>query len=273
MSFAPELVINDFSRKHLESFLRSPSHAVILHGNQGIGLTTIAIALAKAISPSQPHIEVAPIDGKDVSIDQVRSLYSATQSVEPSRKVVIVDDAHTMGFDAQNAFLKLLEEPPAHVHFVLVVHDISALLPTIQSRAEVVNIRLVPQTVMQAHIDSLTNDPTMKAQLGFLAGGLPAKAKLLSESPEIMQSSADMTRDARAFLQGEYYDRLIVSGKYTGTRDAAISFVTTVGQLLIHTIRRQSDQAARLDTIAQTIDRLHQNANVKLQLIHLSLGL
>lgn len=273
MTFAPELTINDYSRAHLEAFLRSPSHAIVLHGNRGVGLTSIAKALAKRLSPNQPYITIEPIDNKDLSIDQVRSLYSATQSVEPSRKVVIVDDAHTMGFDAQNAFLKLLEEPPAHVHFILIVHDIGTVLPTIQSRSEVVSVRPIPQKNMTSFISTLTEDPTERAQLGFLASGLPAKAKRLSESRDDMQLSSDMTREARAYLQSEYYDRLIISGKYSGSRESAISFVSMVGQLIIHTVRRQTDQAPRLEIVAHTIDKLHQNANVKLQMIHLSLGL
>ena len=273
MPFAPNLVIHPVTRKHLDSFLKSPAHAVILYGEDGVGLTSIATELAVILSPSQPQIEIAPIDGKDISIDQIRTLYSATQSVESSGKVVVIDDAHTMSNAAQNAFLKLLEEPPARVHFILVAHDKNTLLPTIQSRTEVINILNVPHAAMKSFIDSLTADTTLHAQLGFLAGGLPAKAKRLVDTPEILQSTGDMTRDARTFLQGEYYDRLLLANKYAGNRESAIDFVTMVGQLLIHTLRRQTDQSSKLESIARTIDRLHQNSNVKLQMIDLSLGL
>ena len=273
MTFAPNLLLHDTSRRLVEAYLTNPSHAVLLHGKPGVGLTTVATEIAKYISPRQPHIEVAPIDGKDISIDQIRPLYSATQTVETTGKVVIIDDAHTMSLPAQNAFLKLLEEPPAHVHFIMVVHDLNALLPTIHSRTEVIDIRPVSQSQTREFVSTLTTDPTTKAQLEFLAGGLPALAKRLSEQPEGLAASADLTRDARMFLQGTYYDRLMISNKYAANRDAAISFVTTIGQLVIHMVRKQTEQSAKLSHVAATIDRLHENANTKLQMIRLSLAL
>ena len=273
MTFAPDLYIHPHSRARVEQFMSNPSHGLILAGESGVGLTTIAAHLAKELSPEQPYIIVAPIEGKDITIEQVRELYADTHSVEQHNKVVIIDDAHTMSVPAQNAFLKLLEEPPKNVHFVLVAHEPSQLLPTIHSRADIIEIRPLPATELQQCINTLTEDATMRAQLAFLAPGKPALAIALIENSELFQQAGALTRDAREFIQGDTYSRLIVANSYSQQRERAIQFVGMIGRLLTYMVRKQTEQAVRLSEITTTIDHLHDNANVKLQLIRLSLTL
>lgn len=273
MTFAPSLYIHPHSRARLEQYLAKPSHGLILGGVKGVGLTTIAQHLAKVLSPEQPYSVVAPIDGKDITIEQVRSLYTETHSVEQTRKVIIVDDAHSMGMPAQNAFLKLLEEPPRNVHFILVAHEPAQLLPTIHSRSEFVEVRPLSPAELQECIATMTTDDTERAQLAFLAPGRPAYALSLMHDPELFEKASHLTRDARVFLQGDTYTRLMVANTYSQHRDKAIEFVAMIGQLLTHMLSRQTDQATKLAGITNIIDHLYDNANVKLQLINLSLTL
>lgn len=273
MTFAPELYIHPHSRARLEQYLAKPTHGLILGGAKGVGLTTIAQHLASVLSPEQPYSLVGPIEGKDITIEQVRALYADTHSVEQTRKIVIIDDAHTMSMPAQNAFLKLLEEPPKNVHFILVAHEPAQLLPTIHSRAELIDIRPLPKTEMQQYISSLASDATTQAQLAFLASGSPAYATELINNPELFDSAGVLIRDARQFIQGDAYTRLVVASVYAQQRDKAIAFVNMLGQLLTHNVRKHTEQAAKLAGVTSTIDHLYDNANVKLQLIKLSLTL
>ncbi|MBR6114386.1 MAG: hypothetical protein IKQ10_04305 [Oscillospiraceae bacterium] len=73
---------------------------------------------------------------REILVDQIRALDAdaAVLPNEAERKVYILPEADTMNPSAQNAFLKLLEEPPAHVSFVLCVQRSDALLPTVRSR-------------------------------------------------------------------------------------------------------------------------------------------
>lgn len=91
------------------------------------------------------HPDVAslrrPVDDKgrakkEMTVDQIRAL-SADSVVLPneaSRKVYIIEDADLMNIQAQNAALKLLEEPPTHVVFILCAENTQLLLPTVRSR-------------------------------------------------------------------------------------------------------------------------------------------
>ncbi len=104
-------------------------------------------------------IERAYDAGKDkykasVEVDEVRKVapFLRRTAAEEGWRVVIIDDADTMNRNAQNALLKILEEPPPHVLLILIAHRPGALIPTIRSRAQLVTF------------ESL-NDDTLKALL------------------------------------------------------------------------------------------------------------
>lgn len=273
MAFAHNLTIHPQSRALLEGIVAHSSQAVLLHGPAGVGTLTIARALADALQKDNPVLTLGPIEGKDISIDQIRQLYSETHSVETSAKIVIIDDADTMSHPAQNAFLKLLEEPPRNIIFIMLAHNVQLLLPTIHSRVETIEIRPAAPKEMKAFIQKLTQDTTLQAQIAFLAPGLPAHASRLVDDQEILQAHAQLTRDARSFIEGETYDRLILANSYAQQREAAISFVTMVGKLLMFMLHKQYVAAERLDAVGDALDHLQENANVKLQLTRLSLTL
>ena len=84
--------------------------------------------------------------GKDkyknsVEVDEIRKVapFLRKTAAEGGWRVVIVDDADTMNRNAQNALLKILEEPPANVLLILVTHRAGALIPTIKSRTQTIN--------------------------------------------------------------------------------------------------------------------------------------
>ncbi|MBS5112350.1 MAG: DNA polymerase III subunit gamma/tau [Coprobacillus cateniformis] len=132
------------------------AHAYLFCGPRGTGKTTIAKLLAKAINCTgdiKPcdecenckeitlgsHPDVIEIDAaSNNGVDEVRSLiekvkYAPTQG---KYKVYIIDEVHMMSTGAFNALLKTLEEPPAHVVFILATTEPHKILPTIISRCQ-----------------------------------------------------------------------------------------------------------------------------------------
>lgn len=87
-------------------------------------------------------ITVAPEPGKDLTVDQIRSLRQDAyiRPNEGKRKVYLVENAQKMNPSAQNAFLKVLEDGPAYAAFLLLSPTPAALLPTIRSRCETVAV-------------------------------------------------------------------------------------------------------------------------------------
>ncbi|MGY3724089.1 DNA polymerase-3 subunit delta' [Granulicatella balaenopterae] len=93
-------------------------------------------------------VEVFP-DGQSIKVDQIRELRQrlATSGMESSKKVCILHQADQMTLGASNSLLKFLEEPIVEVYFFLLTENVAKVLPTIQSRCQVV--RVIPTSSQQ----------------------------------------------------------------------------------------------------------------------------
>ena len=170
----PRLWGNDALRARLGNDILAHrlSHAYILEGRYGMGKHTLALQIAAAQSCLAKDDDHAPLpcgtcknckkilEGKSpdvitvsrekgktqMTVDVVR--YLRTDVLTPPNdldtKVYIIEDAHTMNVQAQNALLLTLEEPPAYVLFLLLCEDAGNMLETIRSRAPVYRLQPLP---------------------------------------------------------------------------------------------------------------------------------
>lgn len=114
-----------------------PSHAYLFCGGRGTGKTTVARIFAHLIGCNpEDIIEIDAASNR--GIDEIRELRDAVRTAPFSSpyKVYIVDEAHMLTKEAANALLKTLEEPPAHVIFILATTDPEKLPATIVSRCQ-----------------------------------------------------------------------------------------------------------------------------------------
>ena len=260
------------SAQHLiDSYVRNPSQGVLLGGPIGIGTMTIARKLATDLGarPDDIHV-VSPDEKQTISIDRIRDLYRLTRAVYDSPRVIIIDDADTMGAPAQNSLLKLLEEPTAQTYFILTSHQPQTLLMTIRSRAQHIDVRPIDGVASKQLLDAQNVSPTQQQKMLFIAQGLPAELTRLSTDADYFDARAEVVTLARRLLQSEPYDRLIAI-KDIKDRSAALSLVTMIGRLLEFSILKQqrTDVATVLDSIEVVTERLRGNGNVKIQLTYL----
>lgn len=135
-----------------------PSHAYLLMGSRGTGKTTCAKLIAKAVNCLSPRdgspcgeceicrgvdngslVDVVEIDAASNSgVDNIRDLREEANFLPNVAKyrVYIIDEAHMLSMGAVNALLKIMEEPPAHVIFILATTEIHKIPATIQSRCQ-----------------------------------------------------------------------------------------------------------------------------------------
>jgi DNA polymerase-3 subunit delta' len=214
----------------LRSALRSGRvhHAYLFAGPAGTGRSETARAFSRALqcdgyqedscgscgpcrkvsADVHPDVRwVRPLEGKTtIGIDQVREVRreAAYGPHEGRWKVFVFCPADAMLAEAQNSLLKLLEEPPERVVFVLVAESPQALLPTVVSRCQMVRFNLVPiGQIEQALRVQLGVEPARSRVLAALSGGRAARAAAWAKDPESLQDrDAVVERLVRAEREG-----------------------------------------------------------------------
>jgi DNA polymerase-3 subunit gamma/tau len=132
------------------------AHAYLFSGSRGTGKTSVARIFAQAIGTSKNdlyEIDAASNNG----VDEIRELGESVHTLpfDSKYKVYILDEAHMLSKAAFNAFLKTLEEPPAHVIFILATTELEKLPETIQSRCQTFVFKRPNQSVLKEFVLSI----------------------------------------------------------------------------------------------------------------------
>lgn len=190
------------------------AHAYIFSGARGVGKTTAARILAKALNcvngpTSNPcgvcdsckeiaagaSLDVIEIDAaSNRGIDQIRELREMVRYAPAASrtKVVILDEAHMLTGEASNALLKTLEEPPDRVIFVMATTQPEDLADTIRSRSQHFHFRALTFAEITARLEEIAQKENLKIESGALA----VLARMAEGS---MRDALSLLEQARAY--------------------------------------------------------------------------
>jgi len=183
----------------LEKLLSDPGkrpHAILFHGPTGCGKTTLARIVANYLECSSNDLK--EIDSADFrGIDTVREIRKQTQfhAVSGLVRVFIIDECHKMTNDAQNALLKILEDTPDHVYFILCTTEPNKLLPTIRGRCSQYQVNTLSESQMARLLNKISRregqdveekviDQIVMDSFGYPRNAINILEQVLSTDPE-----------------------------------------------------------------------------------------
>ena len=141
------------------------SHAYIFTGPRGCGKTSVARIFAHEINHfpyelEDSYVDIIEIDGaSNTGIDNIRDLREKAMiaPTEGRYKIYIIDEVHMLSKSAFNGLLKIIEEPPEHVIFILATTNLEKVPVTITSRAQVYNFKLADTETMFKHLRKISD--------------------------------------------------------------------------------------------------------------------
>lgn len=209
-------------------------HSFLLAGPTGCGKTTIGRIIAKKLKCN--GVDFREVDSADFrGIDTVREIRKQAhyKPLEGDARVWLIDECHKMTNDAQNALLKILEDTPSHVYFILATTDPQKLIPTIKGRCTTFTVRLLNENemmkllrkVVQAEGETLQKAvlyQIIQDSLGHPRNALQILDQVLRVAPESRLATAQRSAEeqsqsielCRALLQGKNWRQVskILSG-------------------------------------------------------------
>ncbi|NCQ54162.1 hypothetical protein COV88_01170 [Candidatus Saccharibacteria bacterium CG11_big_fil_rev_8_21_14_0_20_41_19] len=274
-----KLIINQSSEKLLVAITNRLPQSLLITGQSGVGLTTISLYIAELLKTNPVIIlpekdEKIDIERGIISVDIMRRLYNETSTKTDSMRIIIIDCAERMTHQAQNAFLKLLEEPGKNIHFILVSNSASKLLPTIVSRTENLNIKPISTEQSEQLISGLgVTDVTKQSQLLFMADGLPAELTRLVTNNNYFDKRSSTVRNARELLRGTVYQKLLIANSYKDDRASALNLLLDAAKILNKSITAnpQIETIGKIDGILNAYQQIEANGNIRLCLARIVL--
>lgn len=147
-------------------------------------------------SGNHPNVEVIKPTGQSIKIKQIREIISeaAKKPFESGYKIIIIENAEKMTHEAQDAFLKTLEEPPANTVFILLAENHNILLPTIVSRCQVFQFKPIDTKDMKDFIS---------ARYDYLQASIEAAVRhskgIVGKALELLQDT-ESQKDRSAYI-------------------------------------------------------------------------
>lgn len=283
-----DLLIHPKNTNDLSAFFKKPSHAVLIVGSAGTGKLTLAKYLAeKLLKLGNGKIDsygyakiISSIDNKAIGIDEIRELDGFLSLKVPHsadiNRVVVIGDSHLLTLEAQNALLKILEEPPRGTVMILTSAHSELLLPTIRSRTQIIYLNKPNKQQIDNYFADRNFENTKIDKAYAISGG---SAGLMSSLLNNLDHPlTDATVMARKLLSQSAYERLLSVDTLAKNKALAIDVTFIFKQMAHVSLLRATGKSAKrwqavLKASYEAGENLNNNTSAKLNLTKLMLNL
>lgn len=296
----PRFCYNKRAQETLAAFVnggRFP-HALLLEGPEGSGRRTFAREIAaalfcrgehkpcgscnqcrKVLEQNHPDVEYYGGDGsrRSFHIDAIRQLRQNAWLLpgEAPCRVCVLCGAENMTDQAQNALLKILEEPPEHTVFILTAENRSMLLPTILSRVQTIRLEpLTPAEILPVLRERCPDQPGEKLEWAAETADTIGQALALLADESLQKHAQLAQRMLELLCNGSEYDLLTAVEPVSRKREDLLEVCTQLRQLLTAELTRAASggesrfSTRRITRMLEALDdllpRVQQNGNTLL---------
>jgi DNA polymerase-3 subunit delta' len=282
------------TKKAAADFLRRPSGPLLILGAQGSGKTDLASRIASAALElgaadqlnSHPYFyEIKkPRDKKEIPIESIRAVNKKLGLTAPGRKsirrVVLINGAHQMSIEAQNALLKMLEEPDEATLFLLTALSQRSLLPTIVSRAQRLTVYPIEAEQAKEFFDGSFTSQQIDSAWNLSRGSAALMSALLDDGNDHPLKMA--IAEVKDFFGQTRYQRLLFLERKSKDNENLELFLVACERILsvLHRSAIEADKKALADKLSKDRQSLYKsrralesNANPRLVCLQLALNL
>lgn len=278
--------LNKDVEKTLVQALKQPAGSYLLDGPEHSGKFYILRYLAEQIHPHPQNLLIVEAAKASIGIADVHQLNSELKlkTFLPTPRIVIIRDADTMTVEAQNAFLKTLEEPPEQTGIFLTSHRPSVLLATILSRVKKISYPQISETEISDYLTSqLGITSAIAREASALSSGRLGLAIKLAKTADLLAEYKTRAQLAETLNDGhsDTYERLKAFQQPIDQLDLPELLSQTVTRL--RQAQRQAIEAGNVGAIKlcnrkikyclALLRYLEANGNAKLALNQLVLGI
>jgi DNA polymerase-3 subunit delta' len=283
-------------------------HALLFSGVEKIGKKKVAVEFIKSIfcekekgfcgecypcrsidSSSFPDLSIIEAKDRNIEIEEIRDLQNrlSLKSYNNSLKIGIIDDAHLMRKDAQNALLKVLEEPKGDTLLILITSYPQMLLPTVRSRLEEIKFSIVSRREIEDYLISLGAKEEKAKEIALISSGQIGKAIEFFNNEDKLNFFNKAVKDIVSLARSEMYKRFDFAKEFKENQDEIVNVLDVWERFMRREIllkvygNKGSLENYSLKKIKEVIDELEKtkylientNVNKKLALENLLITL
>ena len=268
-----DLAIHQITQKQIDNFINNPSHALAIYGPPGSGKKSIIDHIAKMLISDNGirTFNIIASENETNGIEDIRKInkYLKTKDVDNGsiNKIIAIENFDSYSIPAQNALLKNLEEPPEGALIIISATNKNAVLPTINSRVQSINLILpAPEQIVKVFENQGYDNFDIKKSLS-ISGGLPGLMKSLLDDTD--HSLLKATQTTKELLMADVYDRMIILDTLSKDKSLLLGVCVILQQMAHLSILSLTEaKAARWKNILVTSyeceENISKNGNTRL---------